>query len=98
MRFFVLRTICNLMRNLSTHVTDKKRDDMAMCKGCLGLVYQSTKEVQPHAGLKEEGAFSHLQGVLHILVCTDKKCGTRWERLLRSDGFGARHVWKVRSE
>jgi len=33
---------------------------------------------------------------LHVLVCTDKQCGTQWERLLRSDGFGARHVWKVR--
>jgi hypothetical protein len=48
--------------------------------------------------LKEEGAFSHQQGVLHVLVCTDKNCGTRWERLVRQDGFGARHVWKVRGK
>jgi len=71
---------------------------MAMCRACLGLLYQSTKEVQPHAGLKEEGAFSHQQGVLHVLVCTDKNCGTRWERLVRQDGFGARNVWKVRGK
>jgi hypothetical protein len=72
---------------------------MAMCRACAGLLYQSTKEVQPHAMLKDEGAFSHQQGILHVLVCTDKKCGTRWERLVPHAG-GARnlHVWKPRGE
>jgi len=51
-----------------------------MCRACVCLLDESTKEVQPRAGLKEEGAFSNHQGVLHALVCTDKDCGTPWER------------------
>ena len=72
---------------------------MAMCKACLGLLYQSAKTVQPHGALRGEGAFSHQQGMLCFHVCTNKDCGTRWERLVRQDGYGSPklHVWKVRS-
>jgi len=70
-----------------------------MCRACVCLLDESTKEVQPRAGLKEEGAFSNHQGVLHALVCTDKDCGTPWERsVLVRDGLAARHVCKVRSD
>ena len=81
------------------HVLNKGSYTMAMCKACLGLLYQSAKTVQPHGALRGEGAFSHQQGMLCFHVCTNKDCGTRWERLVRQDGYGSPklHVWKVRS-
>jgi hypothetical protein len=70
-----------------------------MCRACLGLLYQSTNGVQPHAALKEEGAFSQQNGTLYFHVCTDKDCGTQWERsVFARDGLAAQHVWKVRSD
>ena len=72
---------------------------MPMCYACVGLLYESTKEVEPHAALRHEATFPHRLGMLQFLVCTDKNCGMRWERLVRPDRSGARplHIWKVRS-
>jgi len=96
---FGLHRSCSLGETCQPMSLDNNRKRITpMCRACVRLLYESTKEVQPHAALQDEAKFAHQLGMLHFLVCTDKDCGTRWERLVRPDAFSARplHTWKLR--
>ena len=88
----LLRPMRSLMRNFSALLTTSETID-GNVQGVRGPSLQINK--RSSATRDVERRFSDQQGILHFLVCTNKDCGTRWERLVRQDAFGARHVWKV---